>query len=135
MNDKKKTVPQNVIRIYTGMPEGPRKDEIGRIFGLNNPLNKTNERLSFELPQINRDQQVWLGQSIVALIGINLPAYFSDSSNKEDIALMLIDVLKHFEISIEDVYKYDLLENKLDPDFDYKLEVSLSYKILEKTQS
>ncbi|WP_162800044.1 hypothetical protein [Pedobacter jeongneungensis] len=86
------------------------------------------------MPQINRDQQIWLGQSIIALIGINLPGYLSEQTNKEDIALMFIDILKHFGITIENLYQHDLIENILDPDFTYKLKTSLSYEILEKKQ-
>lgn len=93
------------------------------------------ERISFLLPSINRDQQINLGQSIIALIGVNLPTYFSDKDNKEDIGLMFVDILKHFDISIEDLYKMDLLENKLDPDYDYEIDVELKYNILSKKEA
>lgn len=90
------------------------------------------ERVSFKLPDVNRDQQIWLGQAIIALIGVNLPSYFTETTNKEDIGLMLIDIAKHFKISIQDLYKYDLIDDKLDPDFDYELETNLTYKIISQ---
>lgn len=92
------------------------------------------ERVSFTLPIVNRDQQISLGQSIIALIGINLPDYFADQDNKEDIALMLIDIAKHFQISIEDLYRFDLIENVLDPDYQYQLQTKLSYTITSKEE-
>lgn len=92
------------------------------------------ERVSFVLPSLNRDQQINLGQSIVALIGINLPTYFTDEQNKEDIGLMFIDILKHYNISIEELYKMDLLENRLDPDYSYEIEVELKHKVLSKEE-
>lgn len=100
-------------------------------------LSKNNlrqERVKFSLPIVNRDQQISLGQSIIALIGINLPDYFTDQDNKEDIALMLVDIAKHFQISIEDLYRFDLLENVLDPDFKYRIKTDLSYSIISKEE-
>lgn len=92
------------------------------------------ERVNFTLPEVNRDQQISLGQSIIALIGINLPEYFSDQDNKEDIGLMLIDIAKHFQISIEDLYRFDVLENVLDPDFEYQIKTELSYSVISKKE-
>lgn len=100
-----------------------------------NQKNDSKERVSFVLPQLNRDQQIYLGQSIVALIGVNIPNYFSENQNKEDIGLMLIDVLKHYNISIEDLFKMNVLENVLDPDYSYEIDVELNYKILSKSHN
>ncbi len=93
-----------------------------------------NEKISFIMPEINRDQQIFLGQSIIALIGVNMPDYFKEEDNKENVGLMFIDILKHYNISIEDLYKMDLIENKLPADFHYELQVKLDYKILHKSQ-
>lgn len=90
------------------------------------------EKISFKMPQINRDQQIWLGQSIIGLIGINMPSYLTESSNREDICLMIVDILEHFGITIEDLYKHHILENVLNPEYQYNIKVELGYTILSK---
>ncbi len=92
------------------------------------------DKVSFILPEINRDQQIFLGQSIIALIGVNMPHYFKDEDNKENVGLMFIDILRHYNISIEDLYRMDLIENELDPEFEYDLDIRLDYSILRKTE-
>lgn len=100
----------------------------------NSESKNKKERVSFTLPSINGDQQVYLGQSIVALIGVNMPTYFSDEQNKENLGLMFIDILKHYNISIEELYKMDVLENRLDPDYYFEIEVELKHKVISKTK-
>ncbi len=114
-------------------PERKRKDQLKALS--QNGDNKEFEKksyVSFDIPTMNRDQQIYLGQSIIALIALNLPTYLSDKDNKEDIGLMLLDVLKHFDVSLEDLYKMDLIENHLDSEYTYKLKVDMRYEILKK---
>ncbi len=104
----------------------------------NNKLSKLeekfkNEVVTFKLPQIEASQQIGLGESIVALIGVNWSNIYSEERQKDDLKLMFIDILKHFEITTEDLYKRDVEHNRLDPDYDYNIEYQINYNAKKKS--
>jgi len=101
---------------------------------LNTSTNSNSkERISFRLPPINRSCGISLGHAIIQLIAINQASYISVEDHKENIALMFVDILNHFDITLEEVHKANLLEAVLDPDYDYELETALTHKVIKKT--
>lgn len=104
----------------------------------NNKLSKLEgkskkEVVTLKLPQIEASQQIGLGESIVALIGVNWSDIYSEEHQKDDLKLMFIDILKHFEITTEDLYKRDVEYNRLDPDYDYNIEYQINYSAKKKS--
>lgn len=89
----------------------------------------------FDMPEFNNDQQIWLGQSIMSLIAVNRPdPAFSDDFFKETTTILMTEVMQHFGITLDEAFKLHVLNNVLDPDFDYKIKVNLSYEILDKKE-
>jgi len=96
--------------------------------------NQSQTRTVFKLPSINGDQQIYLGQSIIALVGLNQSGEYSEELNKTFLKEMFADILRHFNISIEELYRTDLINNVLEHGYEYELETNISHKVKKKTE-
>lgn len=94
----------------------------------------TNERITFDLPQIEASQQIGLGESIVALIGVNWSNIYSEEQQKDDLKVMFIDILKHYGITTEELYKKDVFYNRLDPDYEHEVHFEIDYTVMDKKE-
>lgn len=110
------------LREHTGDPKGDFPSS------LTIEEKEKKEKITFDLPQIEASQQIGLGESIVALIGVNWSDIYSEEHQKDDLKLMFIDILKHFGITTEDLYKRDVEYYRLDPDYDYDIDFEINYK-------
>ncbi len=57
--------------------------------------SSSESRTYFKLPSLNGDQQIWLGQSIIALIGVNRSGSYSPEIEKS----CLVDMFQKYQIS------------------------------------
>lgn len=67
--------------------------------------NKKNERIFFNLDQLEGDKKIFLGQSIVALCRLNQSIAYSDKQNKGFLVEMFVSILEKLDISAEDLLK------------------------------
>lgn len=96
--------------------------------------NRTEERIGFKLPEIDGDQPIWLGQSIIALIGLNQSLAYSDSMNRGFIEDLFVGLINHFNLDYKTLYEKHIKTNVLDSNFDYTLNVRVDYDIVSKTE-
>lgn len=59
----------------------------------------------FELPELNGDQQIFLGQSIIALIGINQNQSYGHKQNQQFLVELFSSILCHLKITPEEVFE------------------------------
>ena len=94
-----------------------------------------NERIFWNLPDFNCDESIMLGQAIIALIGVNTPGWQSEDSRKEDLTTLLLEIAKFYKISPDDFYRNDILNNVLDPGYDYEIKTDLAFEVLSKKEA
>lgn len=91
-------------------------------------------RTGFILPSIEGDQQIYLGQSIIALITLNQSLYYSDKMNNDFLKELFVGLINHFKLDYKELYELNLKMNILDPNYDYDLDIILKHTILKQEE-
>ena len=79
------------------------QNRTGMSLYLNKPEVDFKEHVFFRLTELDGDQGIWLGQSILALIAINKSPAYSEEMNKGFIEDLFASLIQELDITPEDL--------------------------------